>query len=125
MVGIIFFLMIRRPPRSTLFPYTTLFRSPRPCPTRSGGLRPRGGPEHHLHHGGGGSGGLRAIRGRRVSTRGENPDRIGGFPDVRWGGHRGLTSRIFHSGRRPFELPPPAHHGVGGSRAKLLAVHGN
>src|SRR6266581_8054250 len=31
-----FFLMIRRPPRSTLFPYTTLFRStsrrqPRPC----------------------------------------------------------------------------------------------
>src|SRR2546429_6599606 len=29
-----FFLMIRRPPRSTLFPYTTLFRSPLPsrCP---------------------------------------------------------------------------------------------
>src|SRR2546426_5032043 len=24
--------MIRRPPRSTLFPYTTLFRSPRPAP---------------------------------------------------------------------------------------------
>src|SRR5687767_15510100 len=35
----IFFLMIRRPPRSTLFPYTTLFRSPtatarRPSSTR-------------------------------------------------------------------------------------------
>src|SRR3712207_6901036 len=30
-----FFLMIRRPPRSTLFPYTTLFRSPRdPAPER-------------------------------------------------------------------------------------------
>src|SRR4051812_26456144 len=27
-----FFLMIRRPPRSTLFPYTTLFRSTRPPP---------------------------------------------------------------------------------------------
>src|SRR3712207_7633072 len=26
--------MIRRPPRSTLFPYTTLFRSPAPCPCR-------------------------------------------------------------------------------------------
>src|SRR3712207_8496062 len=26
-VGVFFFLMIRRPPRSTLFPYTTLFRS--------------------------------------------------------------------------------------------------
>src|SRR6266536_5821091 len=31
---VFFFLMIRRPPRSTLFPYTTLFRSPGPavCP---------------------------------------------------------------------------------------------
>src|SRR6266700_2789619 len=27
--GVFFFLMIRRPPRSTLFPYTTLFRSRR------------------------------------------------------------------------------------------------
>src|SRR5258705_7603694 len=26
-----FFLMIRRPPRSTLFPYTTLFRSSETC----------------------------------------------------------------------------------------------
>src|SRR3712207_8546599 len=33
-----FFLMIRRPPRSTLFPYTTLFRS-------AGG----DGRGHHLH----------------------------------------------------------------------------
>src|SRR5215213_10458126 len=35
-----FFLMIRRPPRSTLFPYTTLFRSrsgraPATCPARA------------------------------------------------------------------------------------------
>src|ERR1022692_2237230 len=30
--------MIRRPPRSTLFPYTTLFRS-RWCPARDGRLR--------------------------------------------------------------------------------------
>src|SRR3712207_7944570 len=29
MTNAFFFLMIRRPPRSTLFPYTTLFRSPR------------------------------------------------------------------------------------------------
>src|SRR5689334_24209164 len=45
-----FFLMIRRPPRSTLFPYTTLFRSPRPAGVRrdgdaSGVDRP-GGPRH-------------------------------------------------------------------------------
>src|SRR2546429_7343646 len=32
-----FFLMIRRPPRSTLFPYTTLFRSA----SRHGGARAR------------------------------------------------------------------------------------
>src|SRR5438309_5480865 len=31
--------MIRRPPRSTLFPYTTLFRSPR-CAVRKVGPRP-------------------------------------------------------------------------------------
>src|SRR2546427_3930506 len=42
-----FFLMIRRPPRSTLFPYTTLFRSHRrPSPWRPArDLRPA---HHHL-----------------------------------------------------------------------------
>src|SRR2546426_5285040 len=49
-VDVFFFLMIRRPPRSTLFPYTTLFRSPprylwrppereRHSPSHSGGER--------------------------------------------------------------------------------------
>src|SRR3712207_7931502 len=33
-----FFLMIRRPPRSTLFPYTTLFRSALPQPCRNNTL---------------------------------------------------------------------------------------
>src|SRR6266496_6346336 len=33
-VSSFFFLMIRRPPRSTLFPYTTLFRSHRRAPPR-------------------------------------------------------------------------------------------
>src|SRR6266568_8598563 len=55
-----FFLMIRRPPRSTLFPYTTLFRSSAMPPTsaprasrspslaRSGpGRRRRGRSEEH------------------------------------------------------------------------------
>src|SRR5688572_32370721 len=30
LISLFFFLRIRRPPRSTLFPYTTLFRSPTP-----------------------------------------------------------------------------------------------
>src|SRR6266511_3517252 len=37
-----FFLMIRRPPRSTLFPYTTLFRSRRTCRSPARGRRTRG-----------------------------------------------------------------------------------
>src|SRR3712207_8723309 len=40
---IFFFLMIRRPPRSTLFPYTTLFRSARPGRRRRRLLRRTGG----------------------------------------------------------------------------------
>src|SRR3712207_8446039 len=56
---VFFFLMIRRPPRSTLFPYTTLFRSNRvpprsyawrpgearpPTPASPGSAAPSGGP---------------------------------------------------------------------------------
>src|SRR2546425_6544050 len=48
LILLFFFLMIRRPPRSTLFPYTTLFRSSRPraaqhLPPPS----PRGERPHH------------------------------------------------------------------------------
>src|SRR5689334_24810248 len=40
--SVFFFLMLRRPPRSTLFPYTTLFRSPTPRdgPTPGSGTGP-------------------------------------------------------------------------------------
>src|SRR3712207_7198972 len=66
--------MIRRPPRSTLFPYTTLFRSParhlgrrllrlRPARARAGG---RGGGSGHAPLGLGGAG---AGGGDRKSTR--------------------------------------------------------
>src|SRR2546422_6473034 len=41
-----FFLMIRRPPRSTLFPYTTLFRS------RPRARAPRDGPRPRSSRGG-------------------------------------------------------------------------
>src|SRR5437773_12532561 len=37
-----FFLMIRRPPRSTLFPYTTLFRSISVRPDRGARRQPQG-----------------------------------------------------------------------------------
>src|SRR5438477_9071032 len=40
-VVVVFFLMIRRPPGSTLFPYTTLFRSLRAARVRGGSARHR------------------------------------------------------------------------------------
>src|SRR5437867_10285999 len=54
--------MLRRPPRSTLFPYTTLFRSGRAAPRR----RARGGgaaAARRAQAAGGGGGGLPAARG--------------------------------------------------------------
>src|SRR2546430_5578065 len=51
-----FFLMIRRPPRSTLFPYTTLFRShfcrlsPRPCPAPEGPVSRQRRPPRSEEH---------------------------------------------------------------------------
>src|SRR5258708_32088965 len=54
-----FFLMIRRPPRSTLFPYTTLFRS---LPEEAGFLA-------HPGAGGGGAAAAQAARRARVRDR--------------------------------------------------------
>src|SRR5215475_14622062 len=55
-----FFLMIRRPPRSTLFPYTTLFRS----------RRRRGRPSRYGCRSPSGAAACRVRRGRdRKSTR--------------------------------------------------------
>src|SRR3712207_8510874 len=62
--------MIRRPPRSTLFPYTTLFRSRPPLGDRRQGgdarlrrQRPRH-PAHGRHAGGGGLGGSATLHAR-------------------------------------------------------------
>src|SRR3712207_8516414 len=76
MVIIFFFLMIRRPPRSTLFPYTTLFRSARTAREhRSRGSadgpgpdRPGGRLRHHRPDAGHLPGG-RVGGGDRKSTR--------------------------------------------------------
>src|SRR3712207_7270900 len=96
MILFFFFLMIRRPPRSTLFPYTTLFRSvrdgehirpraaprrgwaralPRPfrvpyprCRGRLGAPRLPGRERHHRLRAGGG-----VARDRRASLRRERP----------------------------------------------------
>src|SRR3712207_6932574 len=64
--------MIRRPPRSTLFPYTTLFRSCRRA------ALPRG-----LPRGGRGAGRGRAAQGSVASARDPSRGRRGGRPDRR------------------------------------------
>src|SRR3712207_7565016 len=46
-----FFLMIRRPPRSTLFPYTTLFRSGFDGRLAGDGLADGGHPRSSVGHG--------------------------------------------------------------------------
>src|SRR5947209_13755544 len=54
-----FFLITRRPPRSTLFPYTTLFRSRL---ARSDALELLGRPAHDLVH-------LRLVLAQRAASR--------------------------------------------------------
>src|SRR2546422_6245189 len=61
--------MIRRPPRSTLFPYTTLFRSRR---LQQPLLPPRSLPRRGAR---GGGGRAQPGRGRRAAARGERLDR--------------------------------------------------
>src|SRR5258708_27110447 len=61
-----FFLMIRRPPRSTLFPYTTLFRSVRIHP----GIREEAARRDHQRA----SGSARAVR-RRAPHRDHRRER--------------------------------------------------
>src|SRR3712207_9295439 len=68
--------MIRRPPRSTLFPYTTLFRSG--SPRRSGQVQPTG-PPRHARRGG--------ERGSVVVPARERIDKRASNCRSRWGGH--------------------------------------
>src|SRR3712207_7606347 len=71
-----FFLMIRRPPRSTLFPYTTLFRSGG-APGRRAGASGGDGLDRRGSLGADRAGGRRGDRGalrrghRRAETRSE------------------------------------------------------
>src|SRR5438477_12381622 len=63
--------MIRRPPRSTLFPYTTLFRSREAADRPHGAPGARGGDE-----GAAAPGAARDARTRRLHVEAEGPDRL-------------------------------------------------
>src|SRR5258708_29941681 len=66
--------MIRRPPRSTLFPYTTLFRSLRRRSATRDPAQRRVGPQEERRPGGGEDFGRRRL-GRRHVLRGHGGDR--------------------------------------------------
>src|SRR5256884_444374 len=91
-----FFLMIRRPPRSTLFPYTTLFRSLRGAGTERGRVRGEG----------------------RAGVLGAARSRWGGDRAARVGGCRGQDSRarlhpLLRSGAGSLPFDPPARSHCG------------
>src|SRR5438034_9797397 len=116
-----FFLMIRRPPRSTLFPYTTLFRSrvgialgvEREVP---GGDLQRGGRFIEAR-----SEGLAAeISGERDRTDGSSGRVVirGGQVQLRQGGRRitGVDRSVANSGRE-------SSHGRAGTQPKVPIDH--
>src|SRR3989441_892985 len=120
-----FFLMIRRPPRSTLFPYTTLFRSRVPAdragPRRGFLPRPRAAlrpaaPRAARRH--------RAVLGRR---RGLHGGRAGAVPErpARRARRRaaGAVGRPARADRRRGGRPsPPPRRGAPGDVARPAAV---
>src|SRR5215213_9695308 len=95
-----FFLMIRRPPRSTLFPYTTLFRSTSACPYTGGSAISRP-PDAKS----------RRPRGRRQN--GADPE-----PGVREGGLRAVVAANSFAPAPPSPPPQP------GERVHRLAAGG-
>src|SRR6266508_934802 len=90
-IDMFFFLMIRRPPRSTLFPYTTLFRSP---VLYGAGLEHRCRPHH--------SGEQTQGRGQE-QAHSRRQDRAGGRPQS-GSPHRqqGITMKICVAGQGAF-----------------------
>src|SRR5256885_5336357 len=99
--------MIRRPPRSTLFPYTTLFRSVLPTPGRGARASHRGPGAHVLS----GADGFAPVRhGRAVPAPGHPAGRLRTLRRVRRAG--GATrSRVGGAGPLPGDPRLPEVHG--------------
>src|SRR2546422_8671879 len=94
LTSVFFFLMIRRPPRSTLFPYTTLFRSLLSGPA-TGPLRPLG--QSGLREGAGSSGSAAPCRSPAFDARPRKPAPARGTPSSL--GARGFRRRRPYVGR--------------------------
>src|SRR3712207_8038943 len=89
--------MIRRPPRSTLFPYTTLFRSSLPR-ARARGIGPaqHGLPAPHLRRRRGGDGHPRLRRHQRQPLHGGGRTRAGDRKSTRLNSsHANISYAVF------------------------------
>src|SRR5256886_8536081 len=96
--------MIRRPPRSTLFPYTTLFRSPEPALD----LRlVRGGPRPHAAPARGADGRCGGRGGSHAAPRGAARRDGGGAAPPPRGPRGGLGPRGGAPPPGPTPRPPP------------------
>src|SRR2546430_17492980 len=109
--------MIRRPPRSTLFPYTTLFRSRRAAPDAAAHLR------HRLVHQGRPRGLSAAARGGQEAR----PPRAGeAAPPVLDSGERGSGAGVLAPEGRDDPAPasaPPRGPGPGAPPLPGLHAH--
>src|SRR2546430_5367332 len=117
-----FFLMIRRPPRSTLFPYTTLFRSPPVCKRRE--QRPRSqplvGPRSRLVQGSGRVIERVAARHQQRHTADEcDPDRKSTRLNS---SHSQISYAVFCLKKKKKELPSPRTRRPGPIDAYCSAV---
>src|SRR3989449_4596945 len=136
-----FFLMIRRPPRSTLFPYTTLFRSLtflRPRALQPRAQRPRLDPQDGQGEWRGGDGELQPrlrLRGRagvrgqhgqtrpRAACRGGRHHGGGGFPEGL--GSAGSEGDSLAGGGSHRAHPRRGGRGRGRPRLRLRRHHGS
>src|SRR5256885_5621486 len=93
-----FFLMIRRPPRSTLFPYTTLFRSGTPLGAQRlhAGAGPAAEPERNkIEHQGNDHAGKRTPRSEEHTSELQSPCN--------------LVCRLLLEKKKIISLPPPRY----------------
>src|SRR2546422_9890647 len=108
--------MIRRPPRSTLFPYTTLFRSPRPAPsgpsrgTLPSGFKPAPKPEH------------KQTPKHDVAEKSDMPQATGEVaPAYATISSTGYTGNKYYATRRRLAYHPPNKQYTGGGLATAAA----
>src|SRR5437870_7432629 len=100
-----FFLMIRRPPRSTLFPYTTLFRSGNGSHREQRARRPalRGARAERDH-------GRRSDRTARPAPPRSRPRRLGDRKSTRLNSsHVAISYAVFCLKKKKTHIPPHPH----------------